>query len=35
MMCANLKMGEDHGCTVTCGYSCEGTPDECLDVGCD
>ena len=35
MLCANLKMGEDHHCEVTCGYSCDGTPDECLDVGCD
>jgi len=34
MMCANLKMGEDHGCEVTCGYSCEGTPDDCLHQGC-
>ena len=32
--CDNLKMGEDHGCVVQCGYSCQGTPDECLDVGC-
>lgn len=34
MLCQNLKVGEDHGCQVTCGYSCQGTPDECLGQGC-
>ena len=34
MLCANLKMDQDHGCVVTCGYSCQGTPDECLGQGC-
>jgi hypothetical protein len=34
MLCANLKLGEDHGCEVTCGYSCDGTPDDCLGQGC-